>query len=301
MNSSYKWYTRRNGKVTGPYPAGLVSRYILLGRLSENDEVSMDNEIWAPVSSHPELIPQVMKTDPTDEIAQERLKAARRWADERGEITDASEGSANRREEMTDEQLHLVQRREQMHDKYEQERKQKKIRLFVYSFLLITSIVVLTTVGVYYASLEKTKAFAVNFKTRAKCDSPAQAGINWRGCKLRGIVASNTDMTGAILNSALLTGSDFSGSVLVNADLAYAELGLASLQDADLSGANMKGVDLRGANLVNARLQGADLSYADLTGANLTGANIENATLDNAIWTGKEKCLPGSTGGCLTR
>lgn len=300
MNSGYNWYTRRGGKVTGPYPAGLVSRYILLGRLSENDEVSTDNETWAPVSSYPELIPQVMRADPTDEIAQERLKAARRWADERGEITDAIDG-ANRREDMTPEQLHLLQRREQMHDTYEREQKQKKLRLFVYSFLLIVSIAVLAPVGVYYASLEKSRAFEVNLKTQAQCDSPAQPGINWRSCKLTGVVASNTDMTGANLNSALLTSADFSGSILVNADLGYAELGLANFHNTDLSGANMKGADLRGAYLVNTRLQGADLSYADLTGADLTGANIENATLDNAIWTGKEKCLPGSTGGCLAR
>lgn len=300
MSSGYNWYTRRNGKVTGPYPAGLVSRYILLGRLSEHDEVSTDNETWAPISSYPELIPQVLRADPTDEIAQERLKAARRWADERGDILNLKEGD-ERREDISPEQLHLIQRRQQMHEKYEQEQKQKKHRLYLYASVLVITVAVLAPVGVYYASLEKTRAFEVNFKTRAKCDSPPQPGINWRSCKLSGVVASGKDMTGANLNSALLASADFSGTNLANADLGYAELGLALLQNANLSGANMKGADLRGAKLVNTNLQGADLSYADLSGADITGANMANARLDNAIWTGKEKCLPGSTGGCLTR
>ena len=81
------WYLRKNGEVKGPYPAGLISRYILLGRINDGDEVSGDGEEWLVIRDIPELIPDVMKGDASDPLVQERLQAARRWADERGAVS----------------------------------------------------------------------------------------------------------------------------------------------------------------------------------------------------------------------
>jgi len=79
---SNSWYTRRGDLVRGPFPAGLISRYILLGRLLESDEVSHDRVQWLTIAEHPDLIPDVMKIVETPED-EERLMLARRHADER--------------------------------------------------------------------------------------------------------------------------------------------------------------------------------------------------------------------------
>src|SRR3569623_1333074 len=36
------WYVRRGDEVKGPYPSGLITRYVLLGRVRANDEVRID-------------------------------------------------------------------------------------------------------------------------------------------------------------------------------------------------------------------------------------------------------------------
>jgi hypothetical protein len=51
------WYTRREGTIRGPYSAGHVSRYLLLGRIRASDELSRDGRNWCPVSECPELLP----------------------------------------------------------------------------------------------------------------------------------------------------------------------------------------------------------------------------------------------------
>ena len=34
------WFTRREGVIRGPFPAGEITRYILLGRIRLDDELS---------------------------------------------------------------------------------------------------------------------------------------------------------------------------------------------------------------------------------------------------------------------
>ncbi len=82
MNSSHPqfWYTRREGRVRGPFPATEVTRYVLLGRIRLEDELSADGERWQPLSAHPDLIPDVMKHAGADEAS---LAAARAAVDER--------------------------------------------------------------------------------------------------------------------------------------------------------------------------------------------------------------------------
>ena len=55
------WYTRRDGVVRGPYPDRQISRYILLGRIGENDELRPEGGQWAGMKDYPDLIPEVMK------------------------------------------------------------------------------------------------------------------------------------------------------------------------------------------------------------------------------------------------
>lgn len=77
------WYIRNNNNITGPFPTGDVHRFLLLGRITLDDEAGPNKQEWQSIRNLPELIPEVMKLDPDDEQAVERLAAAKRWADER--------------------------------------------------------------------------------------------------------------------------------------------------------------------------------------------------------------------------
>ncbi len=77
------WYTRRGVSIRGPFPEELVRRYVLLGRLGEDDEVSRDCTFWEPLSAHPELIPELVIEARTSDEARERLMATRLLEDAR--------------------------------------------------------------------------------------------------------------------------------------------------------------------------------------------------------------------------
>ncbi len=53
-----KLYVRRKGQIKGPFPVKQVSRFILLGRILQTDELSRDKKVWKPVKEHPEQAPE---------------------------------------------------------------------------------------------------------------------------------------------------------------------------------------------------------------------------------------------------
>jgi hypothetical protein len=53
-----QWYARRNGIVRGPFTDERVARYILLGRIRLNDDLSQDRIRWQPAREYPELFPE---------------------------------------------------------------------------------------------------------------------------------------------------------------------------------------------------------------------------------------------------
>lgn len=55
---SSRWYARRNGTIRGPFADEYVSRYILLGRIRLDDELSRDGSKWQPVTEFPQLLPK---------------------------------------------------------------------------------------------------------------------------------------------------------------------------------------------------------------------------------------------------
>lgn len=83
MTNKQLWYTRRDREIRGPFPAGQITRYILLGRIREQDELSADQVSWQLVSDNPELIPEELKLDLTIPENQEKLRIARMREDER--------------------------------------------------------------------------------------------------------------------------------------------------------------------------------------------------------------------------
>jgi len=83
MKNNQLWYTRRDREIRGPFPAGLITRYILLGRVREEDEISTDQISWQSVKDSPDLIPDEMKLDLSKEENREKLRIARMREDER--------------------------------------------------------------------------------------------------------------------------------------------------------------------------------------------------------------------------
>ena len=294
-----KWYLRRHGEVKGPYPAGLISRYLLLGRASENDEVSSDGQEWLVIRDVPELIPDIMKGDFSDPIIQERLQAARRWADER---------SAGRRREESDHQT-LPEKNTRGKDRrgseqlpvieYRQRRDGREQKLFAASHGQLTMLIIAGAIAVVagiFFYLYKPPPM----QQGADCQLPAAPNVNWSNCVFDGARLERLDLSGAKLYSSSLTAADLHETNLNGSDLSYAALSIANLKGADLRGAILIGAKLHQTKLTNARLDNADLSYADLTGADLSGVSMHKTKLGNAIWTDGRRCLPNSIDSCLS-
>ena len=77
------WYMRRGEHIEGPFPAGLISRYIIIGRIKMTDEVSTDRLNWMQASEIDGIMPSVLHGDLNDAYNKQRLMAAKRWEDER--------------------------------------------------------------------------------------------------------------------------------------------------------------------------------------------------------------------------
>lgn len=290
------WYIRRHGEVNGPYPAGLVSRYILLGRVKETDEVSSNGKDWFVVKDVPELTPQILKGDTSDPMVQERIQAARRWADERsldrraGKGEQSSERGNRRGEDRREpEQQEMVGYRVRREYRDRESFADSKGR---WSILMIAGSVAVAA-GIFLLFYQPPPPLA-----GPDCQSPAAPNVNWSNCIFDGAHLDGRNLSGATLYSASLMGASFRHATLKNSNLSYAALSIADLEGADLQGATLIGVKLRQAKLNNANLDNADLSYADLAGAEIAGVSMRNTKLGNAIWTDGRRCLPQSVGGC---
>lgn len=291
------WYTRREGVVRGPYPQNQISRYVLLGRIGEADEVRMDGGDWQALYSYPELIPEVMKLPPSAENKQKLLLARlredeRRPGDRRERAPNLPEQHAEQRsgrERRRPESTLVLRHRALRHQLSQAARSNSK--LYRYPF----AATVLVFIG-FLASyvLEQREVEAVP----ADCAATPQPGVKWENCNLTGLVADRVNLLGANISNARMDHAQLSGAKLDRVNFEYTSLALGNLQQADLSYARLVGASLRGANLRNSRLLMADLSYADLSNANIEGADFTGAILDNTIWIDRKPCVPGSIGVC---
>ena len=91
MENYQVWFLRRDGELIGSFPDALLAQHIVLGRVHENDEVSVDAHYWVK-PEEVEALQQVVDNligvgtgEVTDnpEWRADRLKAAMRWLDER--------------------------------------------------------------------------------------------------------------------------------------------------------------------------------------------------------------------------
>ncbi|MDR2877452.1 MAG: pentapeptide repeat-containing protein, partial [Chromatiales bacterium] len=282
------WYVRRGARVQGPFPRGLIVRYIVLGRIGENDELSVDQKLWQPLAELPELVPEAVVENG------ERLIAMRRWESDRvadrRSLSDADylvdEQRRSDRRTHDDSVPHAVMRPDDL--ELRAARRQRLRRLFV---------------GVLLAAVFAVSSLLVRHRAPAPqavvdCTLAPQAGVMWNSCDLTGHILAKSDLTGASMNSAALVDVDLREARLKSADLAFANLARADLRKADLSSARLMGASLHDAVLDGARLDGADLSYADLRGASMEGVSLSGVRLDSALWLDGTSCAAGSMGEC---
>jgi len=279
MSTSKAWYIRHlaDMEVKGPFPAGQISQEILLGRHKAEDEVSHDKEQWHKIRDVPDLLPNILNNDAEQPEFEDRLAAARRWADERRDIT------GKRATSKTDD----VQRLHGLVNKA------KRKSSFVSSCMQMGAVF-----GVVFALVVLAFQYSPEIKVEVDCSTAAKPGVDWRECVLVSIQLAETELKTANLMNTNLEQANMIGANLSQANLKYSKLNSANLQGANLTKANLKGASLVGADLSTALFNQADLSYATLRGAIIDGADFSAAILDGAIWVDGRTCAKDSIGQC---
>lgn len=280
MTGRNLWYVRRGDKMAGPFPSQVITNHALLGRLKLTDEVSTDRLVWQSLADVRELLPhELLEVHAEDNPEQrqwreERLKAARRWADERTHEERRTEELTERPEDrrQTNESSDVLALPH--HHPAPAEAPGKRSYLGV-AILVVVGLA--AGLGLFYFQPVNPVKVGV-IPAQPQCQQAPSPRVNWNGCdkqemRLRGVDLSASDLTYANFYHA-----DLSGSRLSRAKLVGSNLGGALLNDVDLSN--------------------ADLSYADLKSASLISASLAGAILDHAIWTDGRECAAGSIGQC---
>jgi len=293
-----QWYVRNEKGIKGPLPTGIIRRYILIGRIREEHELSNDKKDWKTLSQLPFLVPDVMRPDSgsgsDDDFAEQRLQAAKRWADERMEIPQGPgfHKSIDRRDSMAEGgERGYVAHSNQLREVLEKKRSQK-FKIVATSFFSASVLIA--------AAVFVVLNFEPKMDVGIDCNAAAGPNVNWSNCQLQGIVYNNVNLDNAQLRNINLTGGALTNSLLRGANVSYSVFSFADISGSDFSSAQLKGATLKGANLSSVNFRDADLSYADLSGANIMGTDISGAKLDNAIWISGRYCWPGSVGECLS-
>ncbi len=291
------WFTRRDDQVCGPYPQRSIGRFLILGRLRPDDQVSLDRETWWRIDQRPHLIPEELQNAHTPE-GRERLNQARLREDERRrERRDDNPPAEIRERRKGDrrcpESPATISHRQQWAEILERPAPPwsewvRGPRPWIAGGLAVT-----LAIGLLLA-------FGIAFERDSgpNCEQAAGPGVNWNYCDKAGADLRGADLTGASLHSTRLAGARLHGARLTDADLRFADLALAGLEGANLAGTNLTGADLIQARLVDANLENANLAHANLTDADLSGARLDAAYLSRSIWTDGRICARDSVGSC---
>ena len=281
------WYIRSQsgGEIKGPFPGGQISQELLLGRHKLDDEVSHDKDEWFSIREVAELIPDIFNENRDDPDFQERLAAARRWADERrGVANTGKHGERRASSSYESEEIKRLHRLAVAANK-------KSSTFMVVAQLSIVFLVVITVIILAFQYSPKNE-------NAVDCSAPAQPGINWSGCNLSGAKLLKAKLVAANLMNINLQTANLSASDLSLANLKYAQLHLTNLKNVNFTKADLKGANLMGADLSGALFSQADLSYANFRDAIVSNADFSNARFDNAIWVDGRTCGVNSVGFC---
>lgn len=268
MSVQRLWFVKRAQHVRGPFPEPLLARYIVLGRVTDRDHVSLDHHHWHVPGDVPELtaaIRSLLGLDAGEDVdadwQDERFKAKLRWLDDRKSPDPRANESSAQSERWKPHRVQGERRKTpetvEQHT-YRESRAEfegwLRLQRQRYGKPLLALAALFFVVVLVVLNYEPVSPVKVGLRIQAgQCELPAGRGIDWSGC-------------------------DRHGYLLV-------------------------GADLRGAQLINTNLAGANLSYADLREANLTQANLDHADLtgtklEGAVWVDGRKCALGSEGSC---
>ncbi|MES9900069.1 MAG: pentapeptide repeat-containing protein [Sedimenticola sp.] len=290
------WYLRRHGQVKGPFPSGSLRRFVLVGRVLMDDEVSCDKSDWQRVSEVPEVVPPEVRKAMAEGNLDDLIASRMREDERNGRERRGRESEAKYKEQRKGERRRIEQDIEQNHRvaktelREASEQKKRPIVSMVVSGALV-ALVLAIGFGLYLQ--------APDALPDPDCNAAPAPGVNWSNCRLDGLQAESAPLDGALLNNAILRDAKLAGSSINGGDLQYVDFTGADLSYTVLKSAMMKGINLRNADLSYADLSGADLRFADLSGANLGSAILDKARFDSAIWINGQSCLAGSVGGCL--
>lgn len=294
QGKQFLWYVRRRNRVQGPFPSGSIRRFLLLGRVLLDDEVSLDKSDWRRLSEVPEVIPpevrNAMEKGTVASVLPARLREDERSGRDRREETDRSDQQERREGDRRQSEPMLAHSHRAAKTEL---RELSKRRRFPLSAVAVMGLLLALAIG-YGIYLGAPPALP-----DPDCGASPRPGVNWRNCRLDGLVVESGNFQGGQLNNTILRGARLSGSLFNHADLNYADLSGADLSYGEFRAARMKGAGLRNTDLSYADFEGADLSFANLTGANLGGANLSGAGFSQAIWVDGTTCLPGSVGECV--
>lgn len=279
---------RQNGKIRGPFPNQLISRYLILGRIDLDTPVSQDQEHWTPVREFNALVPDLVLNAHTPE-GHKALMLARIREDERSARAVETELPDNADRRIDEDQI-IKLHRQLRDDVLSRYRSQPELARRNIGLVILAAAILFVALLVYRPA---------NQVVDVDCSTPAGPGVDWSACNKQGLNLVGRDLSGGVFKATQLNAADLTRSRLEQADLSYANLSRADMQQASLHNASMIGTNLRMANLQGAVLSGANLAFAELEGARLEGAVLDGARFDNAIWINGEQCLPGSLGVCL--
>lgn len=267
MGNYRLWYVRDAAGIRGPFPEPMICRFIVLGRLRQDDEVSLDRSFWSPAGEVPELsraLHELLEAHGATGDAQwseERAKAALRWLDERKAPDHRGHQPAQAPYDHPD--LRSGQERRQVPETVEQHvyrewRGEFEARLRHYGQRYGRAAAWLAGAGLMAVllllMLEPVHPVKVGLQLgKVDCALPPAQGVRWSGCNKDG----------------------------------------AGLAGTDLRAAELVGTSLRQASLADADLSGANLLHADLAGADLSGAR-----LGQAVWVDGRICAADSIGRC---
>lgn len=285
-NMHRQWYIRSQEEISGPFNGSVITNHLIIGRLSLDDEVSVDKQNWLPLAQQTALHPDTNDTDKAKRFLDERTGLDRRKMQKTVPPEAKKRRSERRAGEPEAEQERRALRRQLM-----QKYRQRRERMFWPLLATAVFLLVLTVMAVLYPTTIPTPL--------PNCGAPAAPGVNWNNCLKSQVNLSHIDMTGAEIRNSQLESAQMMNMLLIDTDIAYANLRHANLSYSNLRGASLFGSNLSEADLSYTDLTDADLAYADLSNAKMGGSELSGARLDHAIWIDGRLCAQGSTGECL--
>lgn len=263
MENYRLWYVRDKAGVRGPFPETLICSYIVLGRLHQDDEVSMDEMFWRKAGQVPELRRAMHDLlaghTHVDDVqwSEERAKAVLRWLDDRKSSDprgshatdddmprlDTRSGDERRHEAETVEQHVYREGRSAFESQLHHYRQRfgKPLAWFVSGVLVAAALLVLF--------VEPVNPVKVGLQmSTVDCAAPPAPSVRWSGCR----------KDGALLAGADLRAAELVGTSLRQAQLSHADFSRANLLHADLAGADLSGARLGEAVWVDGRICAAD-------------------------------------------